>query len=281
MVLYSLTNGSKITRRNGAISLEAPFFISAAEAAEGSESAKAFPEDKAGIAAYVKVSSIDIEKIKSIFPEVETEIEKVGDNYTIGTIPISNFGGDIDVHLYADTDGWLVAYLEKDEWASKIMQWEITDPKEPDIGVISTTTLEDALHKAGDVSGVGISPDDIKYYNFEFPDANGITLFVKTVERDDTNIVKMEIPATYTLYEASYYHYAWVFYDNWHVSSKLKIDEKTVSDLSNSERSYFVRAFGSYEETITTGMLHKIDISENSDKTSSAGVATVLIYKAE
>jgi hypothetical protein len=113
MVLSGLlTDRPKINKGNNGISLEAPLFISSAEAAQ---TTKAFPADEAGIAAYVKVGqTIDIEKIKKIF----TEVKEVGDNYVIGITMISDAYpvdvGDIDVHLYADIDGCLVAYLGKD-----------------------------------------------------------------------------------------------------------------------------------------------------------------------
>jgi len=151
----------------GVISLVAPPFIGVAGAGEamGGNGGGAFPKDKAGISAYINTSqTIDIEKIKTIF----TEVEEVGDNYIIGITPISDFGGDIDVHVYADTDGWIVAYLETDEPAAKIMQWGTADVNNPTIGVIKSTTLEDALYKAGDAAGVGIVASKIKYYDFEF-----------------------------------------------------------------------------------------------------------------
>ena len=94
----------------------------------GSACATAFPVDKAGISAYIDTGqTINLDKIKTIFPEVE----EVGDNYIIGITPISDYGGNISVHVYADTDGWIVAYLENDESASKIMQWGAADVNNP------------------------------------------------------------------------------------------------------------------------------------------------------
>jgi len=200
MVAYNLTNSSETNKGNGAIFFEAPLFTSIAEA---SSAAGAFPEDVAGISAYVSTGqTIDIEKIKTIF----SEVEKIGDNYIVGITPISNFGGNIGVHLYADKDGWLVAYLKNDEPTAKIMQWGSADIDNPVVAVINIA-LEDALFKAGEVVGVGIK--SIKYYHFNYPDATSMMIFVKTRATDGTNIVQFEIPATYRLYEASYYHYSY------------------------------------------------------------------------
>ena len=271
MALYSFTNRSKIDRGNGITSLlEAPFFISSAEAAEASQAADAFPADVAGISAYVKVDQeIDIKKVTPIF----REIEDLGDNYTIGVIPIPNFGGDLDVHLYADTDGWLVAYFERGEPAAKIMQWGDADPENPEIGAVKSTTLEDALYKLGSAAGVRIAPGDIRYYHFKFPDANGMTVFVKTRTASGTSVVQIGIPATYTLYEASYYHYVY----NKH--SELKVDGTLVKQVRGRgwDSHGWERAFGLYEGVIKTGTAHKMEIEYSSS--SSAGVATVLIYK--
>jgi len=259
-----------------ALSLVPPPFVSVAGAAETTGGGGAFPEDEAGLCAYINThQTIDIEKVKTIF----SEVEEVGDNYIIGVTNISDLGGDIDVHVYADTDGWLVAYFTKDEPESKVMQWGTIDVNNPVIGVISSTTLRDAIYKAGDAAGIGIIESDIKYYDFKYPDADGMMIFVRTRATDGTNIVQIEIPTNYTLYAASYYHYAYDLDD-----SKLKVDGTTVSDLPACSCCY-KRAFGSYRGYITTGKLHKIEISydyfyswEHGDE-GSAGVATVLIYK--
>ena len=283
---YSGTEGgegiSESEGGKGVISLVAPPFIGVAGAGEamGGNGGGAFPKDKAGISAYINTSqTIDIEKIKTIF----TEVEEVGDNYIIGITPISDFGGDIDVHVYADTDGWIVAYLETDEPAAKIMQWGTADVNNPTIGVIKSTTLEDALYKAGDAAGVGIVASKIKYYDFEYPNADSMTLFVRTRATGGTNIAQVEIPADYILYEASYYHYVTGSFGwDWRsTNSKLKVDGTTISSLSisGSDERKWSRAFDSYKGAITTGTLHKIEIAYGSDYSGSAGVATVLIYR--
>jgi len=202
-------------------------------------------------------------------------------------VPIDDFGGAIDVHLYADTDGWLVAYFKADEPAAKIMQWLPADVNNPQIATIPTTTLRDALTEAGDAAGVGILPE-VRYYDFKFRKATTMTIFVKTRATDGANIAQVKIPADYRLYEASYYHY--IYYDawysrEWYWDSKLKVDERIVSDAVTSydpPRNKWWRAFGSYGAGIVTGTLHKIEISYEShgeNDIGSAGVATVLIYK--
>ncbi|GEM_PF-5498504 len=111
-----------------------PSFISTARAAGGGGGdgagggGGAFRDGEAGISAYINTSqTIDLKKLKTIF----TEVEEVGDNYIIGKTPISDWGGDINVMVYADTSGWIVAYFKNDEPASKIMQWGTADVNNP------------------------------------------------------------------------------------------------------------------------------------------------------
>ena len=110
----------------------------------------AFPEGEAGLASYINTGqAVDLNKLKMIF----SSVREVGDNYILGIVPISDWGGNIDINLYADTDGWIVAYLKKEDPASMVMQWGDSDADNPTIGVIKSTTMEDALYKAGEAAG--------------------------------------------------------------------------------------------------------------------------------
>lgn len=258
------------------------------------EAGDAFPEGEAGIAAYINTGqAIDIEKIKTIFYRVE----EVGDNYIVGKTSIPNYGANMGVSVYADTDGWIVAYLKSDESASAIMQWGSTDQvNNPSIGVIKSTTLEDALYKAGDAAGVGIVANKIKYYDFEFPNANRMMIIAKTQATSGSSIHQIEIPEDCILFEASYYHYIYYMSDdtNWvddrsvFWDSKLNVDGSVISDALTSWQGRGVytwwTGFGDYKGAITPGTLHTISISYDKTHTDShdggsAGVATVLIYR--
>ncbi|MDY6833635.1 MAG: hypothetical protein SVY53_02395, partial [Chloroflexota bacterium] len=238
----------------------------------------AFPEDEAGFTAYLNAGqAIDLEEIGTCF----STIKEIGDNYIIGVVPpISNYGGNEEVTVYADTDGWIAAYLRNDEPDAKIMRWDANNSggvHNPNITEITTTTLKDALYVAGEAASIPESTlEEMKYYHFEYPEADSMTLFVRTMETEGTNMVHLKIPVSYTLYEASYYHYA---YDA--SSSVLKVDGETVDELATADRQWG-RTFGSYGEHITPGEIHKMEISyapaPNFDD-GSAGVATVLIYQ--
>ncbi|NQE45267.1 hypothetical protein C5S31_04495, partial [ANME-1 cluster archaeon GoMg2] len=295
VAMYSATdvgNGISEGGGNGVIALVTPPFIGVAGAAEAMGAGSAFPEDEAGISAYVNTNqTIDLEKLKTIF----TEVEEVGDNYIVGLTPIPDFGGNINVTVYADTSGWIVAFFKKDEPAAMMMQWgKDTDVDNPQITEIKSTTLEDAITKAADAADIIWTVKDIKYYDFEYPDADGMTLFVRTRATEGTNSTQVEVPATYTLYEASYYHYIFyygsIYYPISCWNSTLTVDEITISDASTNvepKGNKWWRVFDSYGPYITTETLHKIEISykitenygEYATDIGSSGVATVLIYR--
>jgi hypothetical protein len=245
----------------------------------------AFPEGEAGIAAYISTGQVvDLEKIKTIF----SSVEKVGDNYIVGVVQISDWGGDIGVHLYADTDGWMVSYLKKDEPVSMIMQWGSSDADNPTLGVIKSTTLEDALYKAGDASGVGIVATGIKYYDFEFPNANQMMIIAKTQATAGSSIHQIEIPENYMLFDSAYYYYEYYYtwYSDWNnhwTTSSLNVDDAAISNAATGYIGDGVygwwRAMDQYKGAIQPGVLHTISISHDGADAGSSGVATVLIYR--
>jgi len=283
------TDDEILKKTNGIIPLVPPSFIGMASASDPIEEQEtAFPELDAGISAYINTTQdIDINEIKSIF----TLVEEVGDNYIYGIVPIDDWGGPIDVHVYADTTGWIVAYLQRTEPAAKIMQWTIsTSTQTPDIAVISTTILKDAIFAAGDASSVWIDENEIYYYDFKFPNADGMMLFIRTRADEGANIHQLQIPTNYTLHESSYFHY--IYYYNYYSNiwdSLLKVDDKVINNADTSTAggsgSYtWYRHFGFYGSNIEVGSLHTIEISytrigNDSRDNGSAGVATALIYR--
>ena len=252
----------------------------------------AFPEGEAGLAAYINTGqAVDLDKLKAIF----SPVREVGENYILGTVPISDWGGNIDINLYADTDGWIVAYLKKEDPVSMVMQWGDSDADNPTIGVIKSTTLEDAIYKAGDAAAVGIVSNDINYYHFGFPNANRMMIIVKVQPTSGVGIHQIEIPTNYNLFDSAYYHYEYCFgyctkycgYPNHEYTgtkSKLKIDGSDISDAAPSDPGFggysWWRGMDRYKSAMTPGRLHTLSISHYGSDTGSAGVATVLIYRA-
>ena len=216
-----------------------------------------FPVDEAGIAAYVKLDSVDNINIYTDLAESFDVIEKQGESYVIGTVPVTN-----NPHLYIGLDGWMVAYFLNTEEASRIA------------GGSSVTTLQDAIDYMFGKIGVTY-PTPIKYYDFEFPEANKLTLITEETP-PDPNGFYVTVPGT--LYEASW----WIHVKNgalWGGWLILKVDEITVFERdvyqpTSAQPPFF---YGSFDLStyFKTGITHYVDLIYP----HFSSCATVLIYK--
>ena len=235
-----------------------------------------FPVEEAGIAAYVKLDSVKKEDLTKAWYSYHSR-EKNAETYVIGTIEIVNQsprGGQWFnyPHIYIGRDGWMVAYYLKDEEASQIIQWEDYTP-----GVMGTTTLQDAIDFMADSIGVTYS-GEIKYYDFEFPEANKMTLVAETFI-DGSNCFSLTIPGT--LYEASFSAFmedsqtADICF-NWPLI--ISVDEVKIfeSETSCSFRNYY----GYYDSNqLQVNIPHFICVEKRQTGGKGGGAATVLIYQ--
>ena len=259
------------------LTLEAPGF-QAAKITGVQAIGDAFPADEAGICAYAKVDqTVDIDATAPVF----SEVIDVGDNFILGLIPVNNFGGTTHVKFYADTNGWLVAYLEKSEPVATIMQWLPADKNNPQISTIPRNVLTDALNDGGNAAGVGFLPQ-IKYYNFRFPEANHLVILVKTVSTEGSKHMQIELPTSYILYGASYY-----FYGIDAKQAELNVDG-TLIYAGSTGNNGSLRNIDFFRGAIGVGLLHTIDVSyapqcdwSSCADAGSVGVATALVYQIE
>ena len=252
--------------------------LTLAQPAFAAQERQAFPADKAGISAYLKLDrAIDLEKVATLMYRVED----VSNTHIIGTVQIPNFGGDVFPHLYADTSGWVVAYFLFNEPASLIMQWSGTDLDNPQV-VIKTTVLEEVIRKVTDLLAILYEPP--QYYHFRYPEANAITIFVRTAATPGSQVAYVKVPSTCKLFEASYYHYAGNgsggYLGGGHFSSELMLGEAQISMLSG--RDQVKRAVGFYpKDLFILNKLHQLELTFSPDRDfGSAGMATVLIYRS-
>ena len=246
----------------GVISLMPPPFIGVAGAAEAT-GGDVFPEDEAGISAYVNVNqSIDITEAVKAF----TQTEELSQTHAIGIIPIGNKRGTMNVHVYVDTCGYIIAYFKNTEPASNIVKWSGMDFDNPKIEDFITNAAIKEMCTKIDVYYPDIE-DDIKYYDFEYPDAEKMVLFLNARSSGGNEYTHIFIPGKYRLYEASY-----SLIDNSH-RSNLYADGKGIAGIERGLRS------GTYnlENVITLGEPHTIRLETFSG--SSGGVGTILIYK--
>jgi hypothetical protein len=224
VAMYSATDVEKGISEGGGkdvISLMPPPFIKVAGASPAGVAAQragtTFLKEEAGISAYTNVGeAIDLEKTKTVFRTIEYET----DEYIIGSVPLPDYEETEDVHVYVHTDGWVVAYYQKEEVVAKILDWNdyTTDEK------ITGTKLEDGVSVVCNAAGVPIR--DLKYYDFRYPNAEKLMIVADAQWTEGTDTFKIKLPGEFVFYDRSYSHYT---YDS--RGSTLKIDENEISSL--------------------------------------------------
>ena len=240
-------------------SLMPPPFICAASASELDGVGDAFPEDEAGISSYVNVcQSISITDAINAY----IQLEELSQTHAIGIIEIDNridissggsIGGTRRVHVYVDTEGYVVAYFKKSEPASLIIKWSGMGLASPKINDFTTNAAIEEMCSVIGVSYPAIE-DDIQYYDFEYPEAQKMLIFVNTICDEGTEYTHIFLPDTYSLYESSYYNVG-------SSHSVLYLDEASAKGW-----------WGYYE--LSLGEPHTIKLKSS----GSAGVGTILIY---
>lgn len=177
----------------GALRLQMPEFAAVAHA-QGN-SAAASIANEAGIAAYFQQpDGIDLSGVRGLYRTIEADEE----SYIIGSMQVRDYDEKWDVHVYVSTDGWVLAYYPKDDPASKIVDMYGYD------GVVINTTLEVVLEEVA--NAVGLSTDDIGYYDFRYPNATGLTLIGTKVAECNDRAFKVTLPSSYTFFERSWAH---------------------------------------------------------------------------
>ncbi|RCV63856.1 hypothetical protein C5S53_11955 [Methanophagales archaeon] len=265
------------------ISLVPPLFVEVACAspADGGGTAArregtTFLEEEAGISAYVNVGQeIDLEKAETAFKSIETANE----TYIIGQIALDGYNSEsVAPHAYVHKDGWIVTYYINNEPVGKIVQWYGHD-----WGAITTTTLADTIRKVCDAITFDYYTieDDIKYYDFEYPNANRMMMITEMTKSSDQ--FNLTIPTECQLYEASWLHYAYHYYSDY--SAKAKITDEDYfpvcifNEFTGKGTHY---RYGTFTpgQLSADGALHiqMVEISDYDYNTESA-IAIVLIYR--
>jgi hypothetical protein len=252
-----------------------------------------FAANESGISAYVNVgTSINLDQAAGAYKLIEDKTS----TYVIGTVEVPNSTEYEIPHVYTSADGWVMAYYPKEQHRSMIMQWAQYDPNNPDLSTMGTTRLEDAISKV--VGAVGIDyftiKPNTKYYDFQHPEANRLTIIAETRATDGADSIKFRIPNDYTLYNVSWVYYS---YDSLPPTSGggtlrgyFRFDGSPLSGTDGQwdHWSYSIASASQQTEryygtinTMTKEVLHRGDLgfmAYGSDEGSS-NIAIFLIYK--
>lgn len=243
----SKTDGEKPST----VKLAPPLFLTAKAQTTGA----AFPENEAGISAYLRpVTSIDLSQAKSVFATIDEEAE----DYIKGTVSVAGMTEDEYPYVWVSSDGWIVAYIPRDYKSEALIA--------PFGYNYPTTTLAEAIKKVCNAIGADFDYNQVGYYHFKFPDANGMVVVSETCENwPEVDEFYIYVPEDFTIYNVS-----WAYHStddrNW-----ARIDGQTfVSGYANPHKKV------GYLEQFEKGINHKIEVSR-----SSGGVklGLVIIYK--
>ncbi len=143
-----------------------------------------FPADEAGLAAYLRVSPLSMEKVLPAFDHWEHYGNWVKGYILVKLYPDwhSSFSNlSVEVTVYVDSQGWVVAYLHKNYAPANIMVWTGVTQGASNLPSIGTTALEEALKKVLLAAGVDFASvqGQVLYYHFQYPAAKSIGIWAK------------------------------------------------------------------------------------------------------
>jgi len=199
-----------------------------------------FLQKEAGISAYTNIGAVDLERVKTIYKTIERKT----DQYVLGSVELPGYDETQDVHVYVTTEGWVVAYYLKDQPAAIIMDYSGYTG-----GVITTTKLDIALEVI--YSTLGVSPPDVKYYDFRYPEANRLMIVADYCE-NGTDSFEINIPSEVVIFEESLFHYARTS------KSSMFIDESSISIL---EGHRFFCSLLEYQHLRPRGEFHTVTLN--------------------
>ncbi len=233
-----------------------------------------FPVNEAGIAAYLQVKDITPEKLSKVPFE---KIEKQGKSYLIGIMRISPSPEGLGVtypHIYIGMDGWIVAYYLRNEKMAEIVQF-YTSNYHP---VVSGTVLETAIRVVCQNAQLDCSLNEIKYYDFEFPEANKMTIIANCLSGFRCGRPTFLISVPGKVYEASY-----KISTTGHQLS-LSLNGKKILEMEkcNSSTSYFSGDFDPNEFQSgegSPGNVISAQFSSSCHQYPSSIIGIVLVYK--
>lgn len=227
-----------------------------------------FPVDDAGIAAYVQVSeSVDLEDVLDIFQYGHVEV--LNETYVIGTV--QNTDG-IWTHLYIGADGWVIPYYLNTECASRIVRWNKSSPYDPTPeNVTAMNTLEEVISRVCPYIGVdyGTIKPEIKYYDFEYPNATSMTVIVDIAQGVQSDTFELWIPSEFIagIDESSWSHYT-------DYLSSLYLDGNRIHCLG-----YSFEYITYCQTSVSFDYDHQIKVTNNDEGSEyTSGVGWVLVY---
>jgi len=234
----------------------------------------AFPKELAGISAYVKVDQ-QINVTDHIVLDTFLKVTQLGKNYVIGVVRVNNNGKDVDVNLYADSSGWIVAYLGKGTPTAVIINWESN---------LNETILHSAIQKFCNNAKINYTAieDKIKLYHFAKPNADKLLIFANYIYGPANRGVEKRtyvfIPNYYSvnvygkpdLLEVSYSLFC---YRDWGDEVQFKIDTSAIRTIEGDDRL----AWGIFNIGLNAPHRLSLVVTDTLENGDWGGVAVVML----
>lgn len=150
-------------------------------------------EDEAGITAYVKLDhEINLTKIKSAFKSINYETE----SYIWGVLNIGAYREDLRPWAYVSADGWIFVYIPKEFSRTGVWYQGENNLEEGIKKIVDTLNYEENEFQS-------IRPN-IKYYDFQFPNASGLYVFQEYCGEGHSNVLKVKVLNTTGEFKVEY-----------------------------------------------------------------------------
>ncbi len=185
---------------------------------------------------------------------------------------------NVEVRVYVDSQGWVVAYLPRGTAPANMMMWTGVTQGASNLQSISTTALEEALKKVLLAAGVDFAPlqGQVRYYDFEYPAATSIGIWAKVATVAPGQWVNFKLSMVYgaTIYSESVfplasYNGVWYFSSS---ASRLRQWASTGGDVPHAAK------MGIPEMTPGLDYSYSVGASPFVSGNQTLGIAVVVIY---
>lgn len=217
-----------------------------------------FLEEEAGIASWAQVSGVNLDMAENALKTVEAKTAE----YIIGSVSLESYDESDDVHVYADTAGYVVAYYLRAEKASKIIDWKDNYVN----GQITGTKVGTALQRV--CNEMSLYVPEINYCDFRYPDATKM-MIVTDEAIDSTETFRIKVPSEFIIYSRSWSH---AINDNvgtsYYITSNIKIDTTLLNEGSSHKWAFWEGELSITQ--LSPNEYHEISLYDDGDGTFSA-----------
>jgi len=174
-----------------------------------------FIEEEAGISAFAKLSTVDLDGAATAYKTIERRTN----DYIIGSVAIDDYPESDDVHVYLDVSGDIIAYYRNTEDLCKMLDWRHYTAGQP-----MGSKLEWALNKV--CQAMSVSLPEVKTYDFRYPEAQQIKIIVdERLRASGTEEFTIKIPSSYSVHKIEWCQYIVDRTSYTSTNTKLYVDE--------------------------------------------------------